>query len=380
MAERSLEMLTGILAVLKAGGAYMPIDPGLPKERIQYLITDSGADLLLTQHQLIGSISFAGEIIQIDQADAYDTDGSNLEHLNSPGDLAYVIYTSGTTGNPKGVMVEHRNIIHAHYTWRKHYELASFSVNLLQLASMSFDVFAGDLCRSLLNGGTMYIVPDDVKLEMNLLYDMINKYGIHMLESTPSLIIPLMKYIDHHKLDFSSMKLLIMGSDTCTIKDYKWLVERFGQRMRIINSYGVTEASVDSGYYEEALDRIPEIANTPIGKPLDNTAFYILDPSLNPQPVGVYGELYIGGEGIARGYLNKPELTKERFVPNRFAAGGNMYKRETWQGGCLMEMSNSSGESITKSRFAVSESKPAKLKRSFWKIKHQRSCRYRPGR
>ncbi|MCY8615722.1 bacitracin non-ribosomal peptide synthetase BacB [Bacillus haynesii] len=326
MAERSLEMVTGILAVLKAGGAYMPIDPGLPKERIQYLIMDSGADLLLTQHHLIGSISFAGEIIQIDEADAYDTDGSNLEHLNTPGDLAYVIYTSGTTGNPKGVMVEHRNIIHAHYTWRKHYELASFSVNLLQLASMSFDVFAGDLCRSLLNGGTMYIVPDDVKLEMNLLYDMINKYGIHMLESTPSLIIPLMKYIDHHKLDLSSMKLLIMGSDTCTIKDYKWLVERFGQRMRIINSYGVTEASVDSGYYEEALDQIPEIANTPIGKPLDNTAFYILDPSLNPQPVGVYGELYIGGEGIARGYLNKPELTKERFVPNRFAAGGNMYK------------------------------------------------------
>lgn len=326
MADRSLDMVTGILAILKAGGAYLPLDPGYPKERIEYMLKDSAADVLLIQNHLIGNISFTGEILDISQSDAYDSDGSNLRPVNTSGDLAYVIYTSGTTGNPKGVMVEHRNLIHAHYTWKKHYELAECQVNLLQLASISFDVFAGDLCRSLFNGGTMYIVPDDAKLEMNLLYEMIKKHSIHMFESTPSFVIPFMKYIHHHQLDISSMKLLIMGSDNCAIKDYKWLVEQYGKSMRIINSYGVTEASVDSGYYEEQLDNIPDIANTPIGKPLDNTAFYILDSSLNPQPVGVYGELYIGGEGVARGYLNNPELTREKFVPNLFEAGRKMYK------------------------------------------------------
>ncbi|KKB72066.1 MULTISPECIES: non-ribosomal peptide synthetase [Bacillus] len=326
MAERSLDMVTGVLAILKAGGAYLPIDPEYPKERIEYMLKDSGADILLIQDHLIGSISFAGEIVNMSSPDAYASDRSNLEHINSSGDLAYVIYTSGTTGNPKGVMVEHGNLIHAHYNWRRHYELETFKVNLLQLASFSFDVFAGDLCRSLFNGGTMYIVPNDVKLEMNLLYEMIKKYHINIFESTPSFVIPFMKYIHHQHLDISGMKLLVMGSDSCAIKDYKWLVEQYGNSMRIINSYGVTEASVDSSYYEEDLENIPDIANTPIGKPLDNTAFYILDSSLNPQPVGVYGELYIGGGGIARGYCNNPELSKERFVPNRFDDGGNMYK------------------------------------------------------
>ncbi|MBS4162204.1 AMP-binding protein, partial [Klebsiella pneumoniae] len=123
MADRSLDMVTGILAILKAGGAYLPLDPGYPKERIEYMLKDSAADVLLIQNHLIGNISFTGEILDISQSDAYDSDGSNLRPVNTSGDLAYVIYTSGTTGNPKGVMVEHRNLIHAHYTWKKHYEL-----------------------------------------------------------------------------------------------------------------------------------------------------------------------------------------------------------------------------------------------------------------
>ncbi|EJQ37642.1 amino acid adenylation domain-containing protein, partial [Bacillus cereus BAG5X1-1] len=231
-----------------------------------------------------------------------------------------------TTGTPKGVMVDHKNLINAHYNWREHYELSKYEVKLLQIASISFDVFAGDLCRSLLNGGTMYIVPSDIKLELDLLYKMIQKYKINIFESTPSLIIPFMNYVHENNLDVTTLRLLILGSDSCPITEYKNLVKTYGGNMRIINSYGVTEATVDSSYYEEEYNNIPQMINTPIGKPLNNTQYYVLNSLLEPQPIGVYGELYIGGHGVARGYLNKPELTNEKFVPNCLSPGEKMYK------------------------------------------------------
>ncbi|MEK3854009.1 amino acid adenylation domain-containing protein [Cytobacillus sp. FSL H8-0458] len=326
MVDRSLNMVAGILGILKAGGAYLPIDPDYPRERIDFMLNDSLADIILTQGHYIRKMNFRQEAINIEDLDIYHEDGTNLNTISLSSDLAYVIYTSGTSGTPKGVMVEHQNIINAHYAWRYHYGLSKFKVRLLQLASMSFDVFTGDLCRSLLNGGTMYIVSNQTKLDMELLHEVIMKHKINIFESTPGLIIPLMNYIHDKKLEISSLKLLILGSDICPVNEYKKLNELFGEKMRIVNSYGVTEAAVDSSYYEESYDRLPQITNTPIGKPLNNTRFYVLSSSLTPQPLGVYGELYIGGKGVARGYLNNPSLTRERFLDDCFNTGQKMYK------------------------------------------------------
>ncbi|WP_415273475.1 amino acid adenylation domain-containing protein [Bacillus siamensis] len=326
MVDRSLDMAAGILAILKAGGAYLPIDPDYPQERINFMLNDSLAELILTQGHYISRTNFHQEAINIDDLKLYHHDGSNLNTINSPSDLAYVIYTSGTTGTPKGVMVEHKNIINAHCAWRDHYGLPAFKVRLLQLASMSFDVFTGDLCRSLLNGGTMYIVSNHTKLDMELLHAEIEKHNINIFESTPGLIIPLMNYINDKKLNIDSLKLLILGSDSCPLNEYRKLLELFGDNIRILNSYGVTEAAVDSSYYEETYNRLPQIKNTPIGKPLNNTRFYVLNSSLTPQPLGVYGELYIGGKGVARGYLNKPSITSERFLDDCFEPGQKMYR------------------------------------------------------
>ncbi|MCC5438880.1 non-ribosomal peptide synthetase [Clostridium botulinum] len=326
MVERSIEMITSVLAVLKAGGAYLPIDPEYPEERIKYMLEDSKANILITQNHLVDRFKYNGKAINIDEDKWSSFDSSNLESINTSEDLVYVIYTSGTTANPKGVMIQHRNLINATYTWREHYNLIKYPVRLLQMASIAFDVFAGDLCRSLLNGGTMYICANEVKSDFYLLYKTIEKYRINIFESTPSLIIPFMKYVSDNNLNIETVKLLILGSDNCPMEEYRKLVDLYGNYIRIINSYGLTEATIDSSYYEEKLDDIPQISNTPIGKPLHNTKFYVLNNLLKLQPVGVYGELYIGGDGVANGYINRPELTEEKFINNPFILDQKMYK------------------------------------------------------
>ncbi|MCH7324065.1 non-ribosomal peptide synthetase, partial [Solibacillus sp. MA9] len=327
MIDRSVEMMVGVLGIIKAGAAYIPIDPNYPKERVSYILQNSHANLLITETKYIDSIDIDCQIIDINKDDVYSNDKSNLEIINKQGDLLYVLYTSGTTGKPKGVMVTQGNVINMVYSWISHYHLDQFKVNLLQMASISFDVFSGDLCRSILTGGTMYICPSDIRINMEELYKTIKKNHINIFESTPSLVLTLMDYVDENNLPLESLKLLILGSDSCAIEDYKRLVKKYGQTMRILNSYGVTEATIDSSYYEEKIENIPaNLVNTPIGKPMHNTKFYILNKACDFQPVGVIGELYIGGAGVSRGYYNSPELTAEKFVDNPFAKGTKMYK------------------------------------------------------
>ncbi len=327
MVDRSIEMIVGVLGIIKSGAAYIPIDPDYPKERVSYILENSHADLVITETKFIDSIDIDCQTIDIHKSDVYLNDTSNLEIINKQEDLLYVLYTSGTTGKPKGVMVTQGNAINMVYSWISHYHLDQFHVNLLQLASISFDVFTGDLCRSILTGGTMYICPSDIRINMEGLYQTIKKNHINIFESTPSLVFTLMDYVDENELPLESLKLLILGSDSCAIEDYKRLVGKYGQTMRVLNSYGVTEATIDSSYYEEKIENIPaNLVNTPIGKPLHNTKFYILNKACELQPIGVIGELYIGGAGVSRGYYNRPELTAEKFVDNPFAKGTTLYK------------------------------------------------------
>ncbi|MGG4499348.1 amino acid adenylation domain-containing protein, partial [Paenibacillus polymyxa] len=336
-AERSVELLVGVLAVWKAGGAYVPLDPDYPAERIEYMLSDSDASVLLTQRHLLERAGgwLADDLLKLqavyamDDEQIYNGDALAVEFESAdsaPQDLAYVIYTSGTTGRPKGVMIEHGSLVNTADAYRREYRLDQFPVRLLQLASFSFDVFVGDIARTLYNGGTMVIVPKDDRIDPNLLYGWIRDQNITVFESTPALILPFMQHIYEEGLDVSSMQLLITSSDACSVTDYRLLQERFGGQFRIINSYGVTEAAIDSSFYGEPLDKLPPSGHVPIGKAWLNARFYIVDAALKPVPVGVPGELVIGGAGVARGYWNRPDLTAEKFADSPFVPGERLYR------------------------------------------------------
>ncbi|CAH8773155.1 non-ribosomal peptide synthetase [Paenibacillus dendritiformis] len=363
LAERSVDLLVAVLAVWKAGGAYVPLDPDYPADRVRFMLEDSGAKVLLTQTALreraeawlgeeelalaavlylddeasyseeranapIGSGMVSGKLTAaVDDCDeSHQYVGTDSFHEARPEDLAYVIYTSGTTGKPKGVMIEHRSLVNTAAGYRREYRLDQFPVRLLQLASFSFDVFVGDIARTLYNGGTMVIVPKDDRIDPSRLHYWISQQQVTIFESTPALIVPFLEYVHEQGLDMSRLELLITSSDSCSVADYRTLQERFGSLFRIINAYGVTEAAVDSSFYDEPLEKLPKTGSVPIGKAWLNAKFYIVDAHLNPVPVGVLGELVIGGVGVARGYLNRPELTEEKFVDSPFAAGERLYR------------------------------------------------------
>ncbi|CAH8718930.1 non-ribosomal peptide synthetase [Paenibacillus thiaminolyticus] len=363
LAERSADLLVAVLAVWKAGGAYVPLDPDYPADRVRFMLEDSGAKVLLTQTALreraeawlgeeeralaavlylddeasyseeranapIGSGMVSGKLTDaVDDGDeSHQHVGTDSFHEARPEDLAYVIYTSGTTGKPKGVMIEHRSLVNTAAGYRREYRLDQFPVRLLQLASFSFDVFVGDIARTLYNGGTMVIVPKDDRIDPSRLHYWMERERVTIFESTPSLIVPFLEYVHEQQLDMSRLELLITSSDSCSVADYRTLQERFGSLFRIINAYGVTEAAIDSSFYDEELAKLPQTGHVPIGKAWLNAKFYIVDAHLNPVPVGVLGELVIGGAGVARGYLNRPELTEEKFVDSPFAAGERLYR------------------------------------------------------
>lgn len=330
--DRSVQMIIAALAVMKSGGAYIPVDPTYPSERIAYMLQDSGTELLIIQSHLtsvMGNSNYTGQMIYMDQLkeQVSDEDTEIVENYGvNDSDLAYIIYTSGTTGNAKGVMIEHGQYVNTAYGYRDNYRLKEFAVKLLQIASFSFDVFAGDMARTFLNGGTMVICPQDIRIDPIALSQYLVKHQITVFESTPALILPLMKEVYEQHIQLDTMKLLITSSDSCSVQDYRILLERFGSHMRIMNSYGVTEAAIDSSFYEEHADHLPLSGNVPIGRPLANHSFYIVDQHLRPVPVGVAGELCIGGQSVARGYLNRPELSAEKFIINPFAEKGRLYR------------------------------------------------------
>ncbi|MFC0215031.1 amino acid adenylation domain-containing protein [Paenibacillus chartarius] len=327
MAERSVDWVAAVLAVFKAGGAYVPIDPAYPPERIEYMLQDSGAVLLLTQRQQASKGgAFNGEIMYLDGAEALIEWPAAEPPAYNPARLAYVIYTSGTTGKPKGVMVEHGSYANVTLAYREAFALDTFPVRLLQMASFSFDVFLADLARTLANGGELVLCPEEAKLIPAELHKLLLANRITVLDMTPPLAVPFMDYVYENELELGELKLLVIGSDSCPADDFGRLLARFGGKLRIVNCYGVTEACIDSSFYEATADRYDAAGSVPIGKPLPNMRMYVADGSERPQPVGVAGELWIGGAGIARGYLNRPELTAARFAADPFHPGGRIYR------------------------------------------------------
>ncbi len=296
--DRSEKMIVALLGVLKSGAAYVPIDPSYPQERIEYIEKDSDCKIVIDDLLL-------AEFDKRQQE--YST--SNLEKISQPNHLAYVIYTSGTTGNPKGVMVEHTNVINLIKSQTKQFGIDD-SERILQLSNFSFDASVEQTFLALLNGASLYILPRKVLLDENELELYIFKNKITHFHSVPSVVSklkPSSKY---------SLKRVLSGGDICPEK----LAESWSSICDFYNKYGPTETTVTSieFFYNK---------NMPfsIGRPISNTQIYILDNNSQPVSVGVIGKIYISGAGVTRGYLNKPELTAEKFVDNPFVSGTKMY-------------------------------------------------------
>ncbi|MFY7698588.1 MAG: non-ribosomal peptide synthetase [Legionella sp.] len=321
--KRSINMFIAILAIWKAGGAYLPIDPDYPTHRIEYIFADSSLQLLLTEEPLLTHLPPLDiETICLDNnnQDLASCPTTNLPCSLSKENLAYLLYTSGTTGNPKGVMVTHGNLIATYLSWKEIYKLSSNDCHL-QMASFSFDVFAGDLMRALCSGAKLVVCPKNDLLRADKLYALIEKHSINCAEFVPTILRRLVDYVKKQHKRFDFMRLLVCGSDSWTLNEYYNLKQFCGPHTRVINSYGLTETTIDSTWYEAEID--PSIINTnqyvPIGKPFPHTTMFLLDHDLNIVANDHIGEIYIGGEGVTRGYFNKPELNKERFVIHKFA-------------------------------------------------------------
>ncbi|MEH1937183.1 MAG: amino acid adenylation domain-containing protein [Nostoc sp.] len=328
--EASLEMIVGMLGILKAGGAYVPLDPTYPKERLAFMLSDSQAQVLLTQQKF--AEGFAGSGAKVVCLDT-DWESINQHSQENPisnataENLAYVIYTSGSTGTPKGVAVTHRAVnrlvCNTNYIKFVPSDAYGGQLRVAQASNTSFDAATFEIWGSLLHGARLVVIPQNVVLSPQHFAAYIREQRISVLFLTTALFNQLASIVPQA---FKDLRNLLFGGEAVDPKSVK-AVLRNGPPQRLLHVYGPTESTTFACWY--LVEDIAEGAtNVPIGRPISNTQIYILNSKLQPVPVGNPGELYISGDGLARGYLNRPELTKEKFIPNPFekAEGSRLYK------------------------------------------------------
>ena len=323
--ERSLEMVVGLLGILKAGGAYVPMDPEYPKERLAFMLADAGAPILLTQSSLQGILpAHTGKVVRLDadwplitrESAGRIPSSARAEHL------AYMIYTSGSTGRPKGAMNTHVAIVNRLLWMQDAYRLTP-SDRVLQKTPFSFDVSVWEFFWPLLTGAKLVVALPGAHRDAAYLADLIRKEEITTIHFVPSM---LSAFLEAQGLELScaSLKRVICSGEALPYE----LQQRFFSILpaELHNLYGPTEAAVDVTYW--ACQRKSPLRTVPIGRPIANTQIYILDRHLQPTPIGVPGELHIGGIGLARGYFNRTELTAEKFIPDPFKSepGARLYK------------------------------------------------------
>ncbi|GMQ55845.1 hypothetical protein AN1V17_02370 [Vallitalea sediminicola] len=330
MVDRSIEMIVGIMAILKAGGAYLPIDTSCPKDRIEYMLKDSGTNILLSKSNLVDSITFEGIAIDLfkDSSSLSEDNSTNLSIINNCNDLAYVMYTSGTTGNPKGVMIEHRSINNLMLALDENiYKKYNEYLNVCLVAPYYFDASVQQIFAAILNGHSLYITDDYTRRDAEKLIKYYKHNNIHISDGTP-MHIKILLNCEENKVQSTKIKEYIIGGEELNLNSVKDLYQAFGQKIKpyINNVYGPAECCVDSSIYKINSDKINDLEFIPIGKPMTNYNLYILSEYNEVMPIGVQGELCISGDGVGRGYLNNPKLTSEKFVDNPFELGTKMYK------------------------------------------------------
>jgi amino acid adenylation domain-containing protein len=322
---RSLEMVVGLFAILKAGGAYMPIDPDFPEERIGYMLADAGATHVLTTAGCLPSLSaFPVNAIALDELAFGDDDECDDEVRAiavDPGDVAYIIFTSGSTGQPKGVMVSHGAIYNRLQWMQEAYGLTS-SDRVMQKTPFTFDVSVWEFFWPLSEGACLVIAEPDRHKESAYLVDLIKAQRISCMHFVPSM---LQLFLNEDLAGCDSLKRIICSGEALTIEQCRRLQALPG--VKTYNLYGPTEAAVDVTHWD-CDEWHDQYISVPIGRPIANTQIYILNEQLQPMPIGVAGELFIGGHNLAEGYLNKPELTKKQFIASPFteSAGVRLYK------------------------------------------------------
>ena len=328
--ERSVAMVVGVLAVLKAGGAYVPLDPSYPLDRLRYMLADCAPVAVLTHDSVLGAVQEVlregvAAVVDIEaDADLWSASAAAAGDLGHgevrPDDLAYVMYTSGSTGEPKGVLVEHRGVAN-----RLHWMQLSFDLRpgepVLQKTPFSFDVSVWEVFWPLVCGGKLVLAQPEGHKDPAYLTRLIRSEQFANIHFVPSMLQVFLEHADVPAC--TSLRRVFCGGEQL----HASLVQRLRERLPsvvVYNSYGPTEATVSATTFACPQGDLPE--NVPIGRPMANVRTYVLDESLEPVPVGVAGELHIGGVQVARGYLNRPELTAERFVPSPFVHGDRLYK------------------------------------------------------
>jgi amino acid adenylation domain-containing protein len=325
--ERSLEMIIGLLGILKAGGVYLPLDPAYPKERLDFMLEDARALLVLSQEKIVeGFPERKYEVICLDSGETFMTEsGENLDGDTTSADFAYVIYTSGSTGRPKGVMIDHRGAANTIIDVNRRFNVAAGD-RVLALSSLSFDLSVYDIFGTLAAGAAIVIPEPSPTPNPAHWEDLMRRERVTMWNSAPALMELFVNSLaDKMSISFPSLRLVLLSGDwiPVTLPDE---VRAFAENTRVISLGGATEASIWSILYPIA-EVDPAWRSIPYGRPMANQRFHALDSELQPLPVGVIGRLHIGGIGVAQGYLNRPDLTAEKFIPDPFGGepGGRLY-------------------------------------------------------
>src|SRR6185312_7110974 len=333
MLERSIEMVVCVLGILKAGAAYLPLDPEYPGERLSYMLADADVKVLISEQELVKSLpeQRVAEVVCLDLAREAigEQDSGNVESGVLADNPAYVIYTSGSSGKPKGVLVSHHNVTRLFAATSGQFEFRAEDVWTL-FHSYAFDFSVWEIWGALLHGGRLVVVPQWMSRTPAAFVELLREAGVTVLNQTPSAFRQLLAVEESGgKPGELALRLVIFGGEALDTKSLAGWYERQGvEQVRLVNMYGITETTVHvtSGDVDQGQLGRPGASN--IGKPLDDLQVYVLDEHLGLTPLGISGEMYVGGAGLARGYLNRADLTAERFIPHPFSrkSGARLYR------------------------------------------------------
>ncbi|MFI9239249.1 amino acid adenylation domain-containing protein [Streptomyces sp. NPDC053079] len=333
--ERGIELLPALLGILKSGAGYLPLDPANPVDRLGYVIADAGARIVVASRATAPALdgAHAGEVVLLDdEADAAliaARPAADPTPLAGPDATVYVIYTSGSTGRPKGVVLSHANVLRLMTTAHEHYGFGPGDVWTM-FHSYAFDVSVFEMWGALLHGGRLVVVGQDVTRSPSDFLDLLVEERVTVLSQTPTAFRSLVVAAGSGdpRIDRLALRAVVFAGEKLEVPELRPWLERVGQAgPDLVNMYGITETTVHTTYHRIEAEDFAPLSGNRVGRPLGDLSVYLLDEAGNPVPVGVPGEIHVGGPGVARGYLNRPALTAERFVPNPFAQDGSRLYR-----------------------------------------------------